>query len=532
MKYAKRYAATLVGIFASSLALSTVTANAQTAPRHGGTAVIVLGGDPPTLNPATTTGIPDNLIGCMIYQGLVQVSNKSEIQPFLAKSWSISPDGLTYTFDLREGVKWQDGQPFTSDDVKFSLTEVSAKYAPMFAQSGKLIEGIDTPSPTKAVIHLRKPFGPLLLSLSCQQGGAIMPAHVFRGTDVLKNPATTSAPIGTGAFKLAEWKRGDYLRLTRNPDYWENGKPYLDEIVAKIMTDGASRTQALLSGEVDYVLGYYFAVNDNSVVAANAKLKLEDSGFAPDMIQAFFNVGRENLSDKRVRQALMMATDRDYLLRAAWFNTGIIGTMPISQQFTWATNPGVDYRKMYPYDVAKANALLDAAGKKRGADGTRFSINVVYPSDAPDRTQVALALQNMWKQVGVNLVSEGIDRNAQVKRVFQDRDFDVTIQSYSTFGDPALGVARSFISSTIGRPFGNPSGYSNPRVDELFQKGENATDKEERGKYYKELQAILADDLPLLTLREYVITDAAQKTLQGVWGGQGYGRWNNAWIAK
>ena len=357
-----------------------------------------------------------------------------------------------------------------------------------------------------------------------------MPAHVYRGTDVLQNPATTAQPVGTGAFKLVEWKRGDYLKLVRNPAYWRSGEPYLDAIVAKIIPQSSSRTQALLAGEVDFIPGYYFAPSDDILVAANPDLKLVQAGFAPSSDLAFLNVTRKPLDDKRVRQALMLATDREYLLKTAWFGRGHVGIMPFNSQVKWSANPDIDFTRMYPYDVARANALLDEAGHPRGADGMRFSIRLVYPSDAPDRAQVAVALKSMWRQAGVDLVIDAIERAAQVKRVFQDRDFDVTLQGYTTYGDPALGVARTFVTSSIGRPFGNPSGYSNPEVDTLFQQAENATTVQDRGAIYRKVQTILATDMPVLMLHEGVTLDAASRRVEGVWGGQGYGLWHSAWL--
>ena len=501
------------------------------APVRGGTAVVAIGGDPPTVNPNVSTGIPDQLVGCILYEGLVDVSADLKVVPALAKSWSVSDDGRVYEFELNR-AKWHDGKPFTSEDVKFSLLEVSAKYGAIFAPAGRAIDSIDTPAPDKVRITLKRPFAPFLISLTCADNGAIMPAHIYRDTDVLRNPATTSKPVGTGAFKLAEWKRGDYLRLVRNPDYWQPGKPYLDEVIAKIIPQSSSRLQALQAGEVDLIPAYYFAVNDHPVVKADKRLKLETSGFPPSTDLIFFNVDRKPLNDPRVRQALFMGTDREYLLKTAWFGTGEVGVMPFNSLIEWAANPEIDYRKLYPFDPTKANQLLDAAGLPRGANDTRFGVKVVYPSDAAERAQVAQALKGMWRQIGVDVTIDPVERTAQVKRVFQDRDFDLTIQSYTTYGDPALGIARTFVSSSVGKPFGNPSGYSNPEVDALFEKAESATDLEARGDLYRAAQAILARDLPVMTVRQQRSQDAATAKLEGAWGILGPAVWSNAWLAK
>ena len=211
--------------------------------------------DPPTLNPAITAGAPDRLIGCMVYEGLVRVAKGFRIEPALAQSWDISPDGLRYVFHLIP-TRWQDGTPFTSRDVAFSLQNINGRYGPLFAASRRAISAIDTPDLSTVLITLAHPFGPLLLSLSCDQNGAILPAHLFADTDILQNPATLAQPVGTGPFRLTAWAHGDHMTFQRNPDYWRQGRPYLDEIVVRFLPNAASRVLALQAGEIDYINEY------------------------------------------------------------------------------------------------------------------------------------------------------------------------------------------------------------------------------------------------------------------------------------
>ena len=504
---------------------------AQETPKRGGTATIAIGSEPTNLNPDLSTGYSNQMIGCMIYQGLVQVSIDSKILPLLAKSWTIAPDGKTYIFELIK-ASWQDGKPFTSEDVKFSLTEVSAKLGPIFAAAGKMIDSVETPATHKVVFKLKEPFAPFLMSLAYPQNGAIMPAHLFRGTDILNNPASSTAPVGTGPFKLTEWKRGELLKLERNPDYWEQGKPYLDQIFVRVIPQAASRLQALRAGEVDYIGGYFVPPSDYSVVRATSGLKLENSGFAPGAKMLFINTKHKPLDDKRVRQALMLATNRDLLFKAVWFETGGIGVQPFTSKLAWAANRDIDYRKMYPFDVKKANALLDEAGYKRDASGKRFTVTFVNTADAADVAQVAEALKSMWRGIGVEVKIEVIEGSAFANRIYTKGDFDLTMVGYTSFGDPALGISRVFTTNAIGRPYGNASSYSNPEVDDLFAKGASATALEDRAVFYKKVQTILAEDLPVLTFQEYQHEDAASARLRGVWGGQGYGTWQNAWMDK
>jgi len=498
-------------------------------PPRGGTAIFALNQDPATANPSVSSNVPDRVLGCIIYQGLIQVALDYSIQPLLAKSWTISPDGLTYTFDLA-AAKWQDGQPFTADDVKYSLIDIDAKYSAIFAPAGRVIDSIDTPAPNQVVIKLKQPFGPFLLSLGCIQGGAILPAHIFRGTNVMTNPATTDRPIGTGAFKVVEWQHGDHIHLQRYADYAEPGKPYLDDIFGKVITQSTSRTQALQAGEVDLIFSP--PGSDLAAISADPKLKLVTADTPPLSSLAFFNTARKPFGDKRVRQALFMATDRAYILKTAFQGVGSVGIMPFTTDIPWAANPDIDYRTMYPYDPKRAEALLDEAGIVRGPNGRRFTAHIaVFATQYPEFQQVALAMKSMWQAIGVDLVIDALEDSTYTKRVYTDRDFDISLVTYTSYSDPALGIARTFVTSSIGRPFGNAAQYSNPDVDKLFAEGEMATSFADRGKFYRQAQAILAIDLPVLQLRQYKDSVGASRKLNGVWGAvQGNGDWPNAWM--
>ncbi len=504
------------------------SAEAQT-PKKGGTAVLALTQDPGNLIANVSNNLPDRMVGCITHQGLAYTALDLSIKPQLAKSWSVSPDGLTYTFELTK-AEWHDGKPLTSEDVKYTIQEISSKYSATFGAAARSIDTIETPAPDKVVIKLKQPFGPFLMSMSCIGGSSVQPAHVYQGTDPRQNPATTTKSIGTGAFMMSEWKRGDYIRLVKNPKYWEPGKPYLDEVIGKVLTNSATRLQALQAGEVDIV--EFFPGGSKAAVLANPKLKIEQSDQAPESSMAFINVSNKPLDDKRVRQALMLATDRDYLMKNAFFDIGAVGVAPFTTEIKWAANPDIDYRKMYPFDIAKANALLDEAGVKRGADGKRFAVRVmIFANQYPEFQVVAPALKSMWGQVGIDVNVEALEDQTYIKKVFVDRDFDVTLQLYTSYADPVLGIARTFTTGMIAKPYGNPTGYSNPEVDALFDKGEKGVGEQARGVFYKQVQTILAQDLPVLQLRQYTEIDGATKRLQGLWGKSiGTGHWSDAWV--
>ena len=529
----KRIHLTFIGLavcLIASLAISDMAA-AQDKPQRGGTAIITLLEDPITINPNVTTNIPSRVIGCIVYQGLLEVSPDYKILPLLAKSWKVSPDGLTYEFDLIE-TEWHDGKPFTSDDVVYTLLEVSAKYSALFQRVGNLIKSVEAPAKDKVVIKLSAPHGAFLVALGCIQGAAILPAHLFRGTDPLKNPASIATPVGTGPFKLQEWRRGDFLRMVRDEKYHEQGKPYLDAVIGKVIPTMSTAIQALHAGEVDMVGNV--PPNDVKGILADSNLKVLDSDVPPASTLAFFNVKRKPLDDKRVRHALMMATDRQFLMRKVFFNVGTAGTQPFTTDINWLVVPEIDYNKSYPYDVARANALLDDAGYKRDANGKRFEVTVAtFASLLPELQQAALAMKSMWKKVGVDVDVEALETATYIERVYKKGEMDVALVSYTSYSDPAFGIVRTFATGSIGRPFGNASFYSNPAADALFLKGEKATGFEARGKFYAEGQKMIAEDLPVIQLRSYLDQTAASKRLRNVWGlAQGNGRWADAWLAK
>jgi peptide/nickel transport system substrate-binding protein len=520
----------ILATLAVAAAVGIVPARAQS-PVRGGSAIFTLSQDPALANPSLSSNVPERIIGCIVYQGLVEVTPEYKVLPLLAKSWTISPDDLTYDFALN-AAQWHDGKPLTSADVKYSILEVSAKYSSIFAPAGRVIDSIETPARDRVVFKLKRPFGPFLISLGCIQGGAILPAHLYQGTDPLTNPTTTNSPVGTGAFKIAEWRRGDFIRLARNPSYFEPGKPYLDEIIGKVITQSAPRIQALQAGEVDLV--FSVPATDLAVVRTNPQLKVVQSDNAPLSSIAFFNTARKPFDDKRVRQALFMATDRDYIFRNAFLGVGSIGIMPFTTDIGWAANPEIDYRTMYPFDVTRANALLDEAGVTRDGAGKRFTAHVaLLATQYPEFQQVALALKSMWQAVGVEVAIDALEDATYLKRIYTDKDFDVSLITYTSYSDPALGIARTFVTASIGRPFGNAAQYSNQAVDALFEKGEASANNQERGRYYREVQAILAADLPVLQLRQYKDNVAATKRLDGLWGKvQGNGQWTEAWMSQ
>lgn len=511
---------------------SAFAAGAQAQPVRGGTLIMVLAGDPPTVNPGITTGVPDVAVGSLVYEGLTRLDRNFTPQPNLAESWTISPDNLRYTFKLVK-AKWQDGNDFAAKDVAFSLTEVSAKYGAKFRAAAEHIKSITTPDEHTVVIDLKGPFGPFLFSLSLYATAAILPEHVFAGSDVLTNPATLAKPVGTGPFMLKEWVRGDHLTLERNPNYWRSGRPYLDRIILKEIPDPDTRVLALKAGEVDYIDFYYFPVSHYREVARDKKLQTREGGIPEDHL-IILNVRRKPFDNPKVRQALFTALDREYIKKVVYAGLGDVAKSAIDTRLAWAYNPDVDLGKMYPFSAEHAAAMLDAEGLKAGAGGKRFDLHLVYDSTAEGNDRLSQVVQSMWGKIGVNVIFEGSPRNVELTQVYKDWNFDATLQAYTTSGDPALGISRLYVTSAIKKaPFVNCSGYSNPKVDQLFAAGANAADLKDRAAAYKAVQVILAQDLPVFPIWQTALIYAASAKLQGKWAwSTADSYWEDVWMTS
>jgi len=516
----------LVGSLSAAFLCPAVQAET---PKAGGTAIMVLGAEPSSLSPDTTNSVPDVGAACLIYDGLVRFAPGFKIVPGLAKSWTISSDGLTYSFDL-EQANWHDGKPVTSEDVKFTLLEISSKFGPRFNTAGKFIDSIETPAPTKVVIKLKQPFGPFLFSLACEQNAAIMPAHILRGTDILSQEAILTKPVGNGPFKIGEWVRGDHITLTRNPDYWRKPEPYLDRVVIKIMPDTSARVLALRAGEVDFIVPDYMPLSAVQPIRKSPQFSVQEVSY-PGSDIIILNTKNPALSKPGVRQALLTAIDRQFIHDKVFYG---LGGIPLSSFDTrlWAYDPAIDYQKMYPFDPAKARQMLDDAGYPVGPDGSRFAIRLLFETGRPEWLQAGQALQRYWQGVGIRVVLEGAERPVILKRVYSDYDFDATLQTYTTLGDPALGIARTYVTDSIlkGTTFNNASGYSNPEIDQLFNAGRDASTQEARQLSYNKIQEILARDLPVLNLHQQPQYAVASARLQGMWQAANQQWWGSAWI--
>jgi peptide/nickel transport system substrate-binding protein len=480
----------------STLALSGARAQA---PRRGGTMTIVLQPEPPMLMLGINQAAPAQVAAGKIYQGLLTYDFDLNPLPSLATSWTRSEDGLTYTFKLAENVKWHDGRPFTSADVAFTtqvfLTEVHPRARANFAR----VDAVTTPDAHTVVYRLKEPFGPFLHCFevsSCP----MVPKHVYEGTDFRNNPANAT-PIGTGPFKFKEWVRGSHIELARNDDYWKPGQPYLNGIIFRFIPDAASRALSLERGDAHQ--SQFDAIEPFEVrrLTALPNLTMTTRGyeFLSPIMWLDINVRNPPLNDKRVRQALLHAMDRDFIHRNLFFGMGKVATGPIASTTKYYD---ADVPR-YPFDVARANALLDEAGLRRSADGTRARLKALVLPYGEVWQRLGEYTRQAFRAIGIDITLESIDVAGYFQRT-TNWDYELTWNYLSQFADPALGVSRAYISTNIRRgvPSTNIMGYTNPRVDALFEEGARAVRDADRQRAYSEVQRILCDEVPVAWILE------------------------------
>lgn len=483
---------------ASATAPASPTGQAAQGPQRGGTVVIAATTDPGHFNPAITTAGGTHFVAGSIYNGLLAYDEKGDPQPDLAEKWAISDGGRTYTFTLRSGVKWHDGKDFSSADVKFSFEQVLLKFhARTKAGLEKAIAGIDAPTPTTVVFRFKEPYGSLLQRLDNIEA-PIVAKHVYEGQDPTKADANLK-PVGTGPFKLAEYVKSDKVRFVRNEAYFKKGLPYLDELVFRIIPQASTQVLALEKGEVDYLGGV--PGPDLERLRKDSRLTLQKSGAGSGgsfcISTLIFNLSRPVFAKVEARQAFAYAIDRQQLLDQVQFGQGRVAVAGIASTIAWAHNPDVT---KYPLDRTKANAVLDSAGLAKGADGMRFKVNFVH---ATSFAKYGELMKQHLAPVGIDLQLTALEVNATNDRVFIKKDFDLGIASYCNGPDPEIGVRRMYVSSNIGPIlFSNGAGYRNPKVDELFDRGATSADRADRSKAYREVQDIVAKDLPYWWLIE------------------------------
>lgn len=497
--FAKRAltAAALAAALATPALLSAPTV--AVAQERGGTMNIIVQPEPAVLILGLNQQAPTQTVAGKIYQGLLTFDFNLTPQPELAESWEVSPDGKVYTFKLVKNAKWHDGKPFTAHDVVFSATKFLMENHPRGRAVFSKCESVEALDDHTVRFTLKEPFAPFLQSLEVSSA-PMMPKHIYDGTDYKTNPANAT-PIGTGPFKFKEWVKGSYIHLVRNDDYWKAGKPYLDAIYFRLIPDAASRAVALEQGTVQQTQFNDIETFDVPRLKQLPHVEMTTKGyefFAP-LSWIEINTRNKPLDDKRFRQAMMHAIDRKFIRDKIWFGLGRPATGPVNS-VTRFHEPNV---RKYDFDPKKAEAILEEAGYKKGPDGTRAKVKLLVMPYGETWTRLGEYIKQAMKRVGVDVTLESTDSAGWVNRV-SNWDYDMTFNFVYQYGDPALGVSRTYVSDNIrkGVMFSNTMGYSNPEVDRLFAQAAQAIKDEERQQLYSAAQKILVEDVPVAWLLE------------------------------
>jgi peptide/nickel transport system substrate-binding protein len=482
-------------------------------PKRGGVLNTILTPEPPVLVLGVNNQGPTQIAASKIYQGLLTYSETLQPMPMLAKSWTISEDGKTYTFKLQENVKFHDGHPMTADDVIFSIQKFQMELSPRARLIFSKIKEASAPDPATVVLTLDTAFDPFILMFDAT-ACSIVPKHIYDGTDYRTNPANQK-PIGTGPFQFSEWQRGNFIRMKRFDGYWKPGQPYLDEIIYRIIPDSQSRGLALQTGQVQMTQSNDIEPFDVPRFRAMPNLDVELKGWEYSSPISWIEINNrvKPLDDVRVRQAISHAIDRNFLLTRLWFGIGKVATGPIAST-TRFYDPAV--AKLQSFDPAAANKLLDEAGLKPDAKGIRFTIKHLVLPYGEVWARLSEYFRTSLRKVGIEVILETTDAGAWAKRI-GEWDYETSVNFVSQFGDPTLGVERSYVSTNIKKvTFTNTGGYSNPKVDELFAAGRVGTTPAVRQQAFTELQKILCNEVPQIWLMEMSWPTIHEKRLHNV----------------
>ncbi len=469
-------------------------AHAQ-APTRGGVFTMPLFGNP-TMWPMVG-GVNNVLANKTLYSCLIKY-DPVDLHPTgdLAESWSVSDDGLVWTFKLKKNVKWHDGHSFTAHDVKFSFDLfINPKVTFLRKATFKDVMKNEVVDDYTFRLYMKKPFASFATILGYLIN--ILPKHKLENLspkELLNPEEFLRHPIGTGPFKFKEFVPGSHLKVVANKDYYD-GAPYIDAVIYKIIRDIDAQIAQLQTGQLDMII-----LEPHQVPAVEKNPNIYIS-LAKQVNYQYISINNRNplFRDKRVRQALTYGIDKEAILKNVYKGMGEICTGPINPILSWVYNPKV---KRYPYDPEKAKALLKEAGWTPGTggvlhnkEGKPFHVTLLVDKGNPVREQLAVVAQEYWRKIGIDVRIKGMEF-IQVLRAFRKLppDYEMLVMWYITPPDPDI---LDFYHT--GSPMNNYA-YSNPEADKLLEEGRQTFDRQKRIEIYKKLQEIIAEDPPVVYL--------------------------------
>ena len=461
-------------------------------PAYGDALVEGTIGDASTLIPLLASDSSSHAVAGLLYNGLVKYDKDLKIVGDLAQSFDIAADGLTITFHLRKGVKWHDGAPFTSRDVLYTYrVTIDPKTPTAYAEDFKQVKSIAAPDDHTVRVTYGAPYAPALASW----GNGILPAHLLDGKDITKSPLAR-APVGTGPYRFKEWVAGQKIVLESNHDYFE-GRPWIDRYIYRIIPDTSTMYMELKAGAVDMMgltpVQYVRQTTGTRFTSLFNKYRYPSSSY----VYMGYNLRHPLFRDKRIRQALTSAIDKNELIHGVLFGMGQKAVGPIAPG-RWAYNSNV---RDIVYDPGHAAELLAQAGWKEKnsdgilvKDGKPFSFTILTNQGNQQRLLTAQIIQQRLKYVGIDVKIRIVEWATFLKEFVDKGNFEVVMLGWTTSPDPDMFDVWHSSKTNPGEL--NFVGYKNAEVDRLLVEGRSTFDIEKRKKAYFRIQEIMADEQP------------------------------------
>jgi peptide/nickel transport system substrate-binding protein len=443
--------------------------------------------EPTTLDPTTdATAAINAMLAQNVYESLTSVDESGTVIPQLATSWTVSPDGLTYTFTLARGVKFHDGTDFDAEDVLFSFNRARAEGSTNpRRQTFAPITDISAPDPYTVTITLKEPSAFFLFDLA-------------QGTASIVNPeaveANATTPIGTGAYRFDSWTRGDRLRLVKNPDHRDAAAVQVDVVEFRFIADPAAATAAMLTGEIDAFPGFP-APELLEQFEADPRFNVVVGSTEGEVILAMNN-GKAPFNDIRVRRAVSHAIDRAAIIDGAMYGKAV----PIGSFYPPHGPAYVDLTGLYPHDTARARALFEEAGVL----GQTFTLRV---PPFPYATRSAEIIQAQLGAAGVDVKVEGVEWGFWLEEVFRNRNYDMTIIAHTSpndMGNFARGPSYFY-------------GYDDPEFVALWNRISTTVDDEARYELLRQGQRHIAERAVHGFLFQLPALGVYRKGVSGFW---------------
>ncbi len=501
-----------LGVVLGYLALGT---NSVERPDVGGTYTEGIAGRPNAINPLFSQyNEVDRDLAALVFTGLTSADENGQLQPDLATRWTISPDGLIYTFTLRAEVRWHDGAPFSADDVLFTLHSIQDPAYKGPPDLGAFWRTVAITAPDTATIRfqLTQPYAPFLDYTTI----GILPAHLLKDVapgELFQNPFNRH-PIGTGPFMIAEMT-GDHALLDANPRFY-GARPYLSRLLFKFYPDYESVFAAYAREEVEGIARILPAYLPKA--RALTRLTLYNARIAGYSV-IHLNLSKPQFQDKAVRQALLYAIDRQHLVNDLLQGQGLLASGPIAPG-TWAYDAAAP---QYPFDVEKAKALLDDAGWKDPGDGVRKKDKdalafTLITTDDPTRVALANEIIKGWQAIGVKVVAQPVPTSLLAQNILRPRQFDAVLSEWRTLSnDPdqyenwhELQIPGQ---ATLGQNYG---GLKDRDISEALEAARKTNDQAKRAELYRKFQERFADLTPALLLYYPVYTYGVDARVRGV----------------